>query len=157
MTIYIDVALGGVAIGRAFDGCEDGRQIGIQAFVGVGTGGDGSEQLAGVDEVAFGFNGVIFDFRGDHAIVQLCIVDAVIIGFDVAGKVFADEAIEQRAEYVLLEIPAIDRATDIVGDSPDCSVKCGSFLFFIHIRHGLLSLFLWVGNPNISNTFQGSV
>jgi hypothetical protein len=81
-----------------------------------------ANKLAGVDEVALGLDGVVLDVRGDDAVGQFGVVDAVVTAFDVAGEVFADEAIEQRAEHVLLEVPAIDGATDIVGDLPDAGV-----------------------------------
>ena len=35
-----------------------------------------------------------FDVVGNDAIGQLGVVDAVIVGFDVAGKVFTDKAIK---------------------------------------------------------------
>jgi len=35
--------------------------------------------------------------------------------------VFADEAVEEGAEDVLFEVPAIDGATDVVGDLPDAA------------------------------------
>ncbi len=49
---------------------------------------------ARVDEVALCFNGVVFDFRRNDVVGQLSVLDAVIAGLDVAGKVLTDEAIE---------------------------------------------------------------
>src|SRR5574343_262578 len=118
-----DVTLGGVAVGGCFNGGKDGSQVGVQALIGVGAGCDLGEELAGVDEIALGLDGVVFDLRGDDAIGQLGIVDAVVTAFDVGRKVFADEAIEQGAEYVLLEIPAVDGAAHIVGDLPNAALQ----------------------------------
>jgi hypothetical protein len=59
-------------------------------------------------------------------------VDAVVTAFDVAGKVFADEAIEQGAEHVLLEIPAVDSTAHIVGDLPDPALQFGALLNACH-------------------------
>ena len=78
-----DVALRRIAAGGAFDGGKDGGEIGIQAFVNVGAGGDPGKQLAGIDEIAFGLDGVVFDVRGDDVIGQPGIVDAVVTAFDV--------------------------------------------------------------------------
>jgi hypothetical protein len=84
-----DVALGGVAVGGGFDGGKDVGQIGVQALVGVGVGRDVGEQLAGVDEVALGLDGVVFDLGG---VMTRCrqpacgVVDAVVTAFDVGAK-----------------------------------------------------------------------
>ena len=123
-----DVALGGVAVSGAFNGGKDGGQIGVQACVGVSTGDNSGKQLAWVDKIALGFNGVVFDVRRDYAIGQRCIVDAVVIGLDLAGKVFTDKAIEQRAQDILLKIPAVNGTSDIVGYLPDLALQCGSLL-----------------------------
>ena len=127
-----DIALRWVAVGGAFDGGKDGGQIGVQALVGVGTGGDGGEQLAEVDEVALGFNGIVFDVWCDDLIGKLGVVDAVVTAFDIAGEVFADKAIEQGAEYILFEIPAIHCTSDIVGDLPDLALQCCALLGACH-------------------------
>jgi len=63
-----DVTLRRVAIGGAFNGGKYGGQIGVQALIGVGAFGNIGKQLAWVDEVALGFNGIIFDVRGDNVI-----------------------------------------------------------------------------------------
>jgi hypothetical protein len=55
-------------------------------------------------------------------------VDAVIASLNVAGKVFTDKTVKQRAENVLLKIPAIDRAANIIGDLPDLALQGGALL-----------------------------
>src|SRR5690606_13888294 len=80
-------------------------------------------QLAGIDEVALGLDGIILDIRSDHAVRQLGIVDAVAVALNVAGEVLADEAVEQGVEHVLLEIPAVDRAAYVIGDLPNLSLQ----------------------------------
>jgi hypothetical protein len=77
-------------VGRRFNCSKDARQVGIQAVVGIGAGGDPGKQLAGVDEVTLGFNGVVFNACRDDAVGQLGIADAVVTPFNVGGKVFAD-------------------------------------------------------------------
>lgn len=123
-----DVVFRGVSTGRAFDGAEDGGQIRVQILVVVGALGYIDEELAGIDKIALGLDGIIFDFRSDDLVAQLSIVDALIIGLDVGRKVLADEAIEERAEDILLKIPAIDSATYIVCDLPDLALQGGSLL-----------------------------
>src|SRR5690554_2454131 len=63
-----NILLGRVTTGRGFDSRKDGRQIGIQAFVGIGIFSNVYEQLAGVNKVALGFDGVVFDVWRDHTI-----------------------------------------------------------------------------------------
>ena len=110
---------GGVAIGGTVDSGEDCGQIGVKAFVGVGSAGDVGKELARVDEIAFGFCGIIFDCWGNDRIGERCVLDAFITTFDVTCKVFADKTIEECTQYILFEIPPIDRATNIVGYFPD--------------------------------------
>jgi len=139
-----DIALGWVAVGRAFNGGKNGGQISIQAFVDIGGRSYLGKQLTGVDEIALGLDGVVFDLSGDDAVGQLGIVDAVVTAFDVTGKVFADEAIEQGAEHVLLEIPAVDGATDIIGDLPDAALQFGALLGAGHGVVPVLIRLVWL-------------
>ena len=128
----LDVPLRGVAAGRGLDGAEGGGQVGIQALVAMGAFGDIDEQLAGVDKVALGLDGVVLDFGRDHAVGQLGIVDAVVTGFNIEGEVFADKAVKQGAQHVLLEIPAVYRAAYIVGNGPDLALQGGALLGACH-------------------------
>ena len=50
-------------------------------------------------------------------------VTAVITAFDVVGKVLADEAVEQSAQHVLLEVPAVYGPSYIVGNRPNASLQ----------------------------------
>ena len=45
---------------------------------------------------------------------------------------------KQRAEHVLLEVPAIDGAADIVGDLPDLTLELGALLSTGHAAVSLL-------------------
>ena len=78
--------------------------------------------MAGVDEVAFGFDGVALNSRRDGDVVQYGIVDTRVTTLDVGRKIFANETIEKRTQYVLFEVPAVDRASDFVGDLPDSAL-----------------------------------
>src|SRR5690554_804809 len=126
------VALRWVAVSGGFDDSKDGREIGIQAFVVVGTLGNIDEQLAGVNEVALGFDGIVFDVRRDDAVGQLCVVDAVVIGLDVTGKILADKAVKQGAQHILLEVPAVDRTTYVVSDRPYLALQGCALLGACH-------------------------
>ena len=86
------------------------------------------EQLAGVDEVALGFDGVFFDLWGDDAVGQFGVVDTFVTGLNVGSKVFTDKAIKQSAQYVLLEVPTIHRASYIIGNRPDLALQGGALL-----------------------------
>lgn len=48
-----------------------------------------------------------------------------------AGQVLRDEAVEQHAEHVGLEVPAIHAAAQIVGNAPDGLVQFRPFVFFV--------------------------
>ena len=65
---------------------------------------------------------VFTEIGRDHGIIQSSVVHAVVTSLNVAGKVLADEAVEQGAQHILLEVPAIDGATDFVGDGPDSAL-----------------------------------
>ena len=94
----------------------------MRHHISIGFSRHIDKKLAGGDEVTLGLDGVFANIGCDHGIVQGCIVHAVITAFDVVGKVLADEAIEQSAQHILLEVPAIDSPTDFVGDSPDAAL-----------------------------------
>lgn len=118
-----DVMFGGIAAGRRLDGLEDVGQVRVQAFVGVGLGHDVGEELAGVDEIALGLDGVILGGRNVRVIVSHGgVIDGRVAAGNVIGEVFADEAIEQRAQHVLLEVPAIDGTAHVIGDIPDLAL-----------------------------------
>src|SRR5690606_21056865 len=53
---------------------------------------------------------------------------------------FADEAVEQGAEDILLEVPAIDRATHIIGYLPNLALQGGALLGAGHLRCSCLVL-----------------
>jgi hypothetical protein len=47
-----------------------------------------AEKLTGVNKIALGFDGIVFNVVGDHLICEITIVDAFITAFNVAGEVF---------------------------------------------------------------------
>ncbi len=58
-----------------------------------------------------------------------------------AGEILGDETIEQHAEHVALEVPAVHAAAQVVGDAPDGLVQLGAFGFFV-VCHLTVQLFL---------------
>jgi hypothetical protein len=48
----------------------------------------------GVNKIAFGFDGIVFNVIDDNLICKIAIVDAFITAFNVAGEVFTDKAIK---------------------------------------------------------------
>src|SRR5690554_4518392 len=113
-----DIALGGVATGRGFDSGKNGRQVGVQAFIAMGGFHHIGKQLAGVNKVAFGFYRIVFNVGGNDTVGQFGVVHALVTAFDIGAEVFTDETVKQRAQHVLLKIPAVDRPTHIVGNGP---------------------------------------
>ena len=104
-----DILFRWVAVGRSFQWRQRWwlRSV-FRSFVGVGVFGDDvGKELAGVDEVAFGFNGIVFDVCRDHLIAQRGVMNTVVIGLNIESKVFTDEAVKQGAEDILFEIPAV--------------------------------------------------
>ena len=53
----------------------------------------------------------------------------------VVRQVLRDEAVEQKAQDVALEVPPVHTAAQVVGDAPDCLMQLGSL---DHCRHGVL-------------------
>ena len=80
------------------------------------------KQLTGINKIAFGFNGIVFNGWGNNVIRKFGIMDAIIIGFNVTGKIFADKPVKQGSQHVLLKVPAINGAANIVGDLPDLTL-----------------------------------
>ncbi len=89
----------------------------------MGAGGNIGKQLTRVNKIALGFNRIIFDVVGNDVVAQLGVVDAVITGFHVAGKVFTNKAVKQGAKHILLKVPAIDSTAHIVSDLPDLALQ----------------------------------
>ena len=70
--------------------------------------------------------------------VSECRVSSLmLIGFDVIGKILGNVSVEEHSEYILLEIPAIHVAAQMVGDIPEHAMELCAFRFFLIINsHG---------------------
>jgi len=58
-------------------------------------------------------------FVGDDAIIEFRVGNAFIAAFDIARKVFADEAEEKCTKDVLFEVPSVHRSADDIGGLSD--------------------------------------
>ena len=63
-----NVLFGRIAGGGAFNRGKNFFQLGVELFVLMGFGGNIAKKLAGLDEIAFDFDGIVFDFRRDDAV-----------------------------------------------------------------------------------------
>src|SRR5690606_21010589 len=91
------------------------------------------EELAGVDEIALGLDGVILGGRDVRVIVSHGgVIDGRVAAGNVIGEVLTDEAIEQGAQHVLLEVPAIDGTAHVIGDIPDLALQGGALFIACH-------------------------
>ena len=66
---------------------------------------------------------------GQLHIVKVRVASLALLLVEVCGEVLRDEPIEQHAEHVALEVPAVYGAAQIVGDAPDGLVQLGSLRF----------------------------
>lgn len=107
---------------RSLDGGKGSGEVGVKVGIGVGMLHDVGEELRGADEIALGVDGVFDGFWVDCCFVHVEIVGRAI-GIDILHEVFADEAIEEGAEDILLEVPSIYGSSHIVGDAPDGSME----------------------------------
>ena len=130
----LDGALGVIAHGRGFDGGEDRRQVGVEVGVVVGLRHHHRKELTGVDEIALFARHLVDHSRiGTYFAVGIFLIAFLgIVPFHVGDKVFADEAVEERAEHKLFKVPAVDSAAHFVGDAPNGGLQFGALGDFGH-------------------------
>lgn len=107
---------------RSLDGSKGSGEVGVEVGIGGGMLHDVSKELRGADEIALGVDDFFDGFWVDCCFVHVEIVGRAI-GIDILHEVFADEAIEEGAEDVLLEVPSIYGSSHVVGDAPDSSME----------------------------------
>lgn len=75
------------------------------------------KELAGVDKVALGLDGIIFDVVGNHLVGHRgslrCIASP-----NITGEVFADKAIKIGCPAQTVSVPPIYCSTHLVGNRP---------------------------------------
>ena len=143
----VEQALEVVFAVRALGGCLDVDKDAREGFVEVGILAGASahvgEQLRGQDVEALFLHrlgaaefGVLV---AEGGVVEIGVAGASLLLVEVAGEVLGDETVEQHAEHVALEVPAVHAAAQVVGDAPDGLVQLSAFGFFAVVRHaGLL-------------------
>ncbi len=101
------------------------------------------KKLAGQDEVALGTHKILplilHLFIAQPGIVKIGVTGFPLVAVDVVGEIFGYIAIEQHAQHILLKIPAIHAAPQVIGDPPDGTVKLRAFLFLAIVGHDRLS------------------
>lgn len=107
---------------RSLDGSKGSGEVGVEVGIGGGMLHDVSKELRGADEIALGVDDFFDGFWVDCCFVHVEIVGRAI-GIDILHEVFADEAIEEGAEDILLEVPSIYGSSHVVGDAPDGSME----------------------------------
>ena len=132
-------ALGLAALGGAFNVTENRLQRLVQVLVPSRPGADVAEQLAGQDEEALFLHqplpGLLGLLVGQLGVVKIGIPGLDLAGVDVIAEVFRDVAVEHGAQHVVLEIPAVHRAPQLIRDGPDRPVQLVPLLLFPDISH----------------------
>ena len=132
-------ALGLTALGGAFNVTEDRLQRLVQVLVPSRPGADVAEQLTGQDEEALFLHqplpGLLSLLVGQLGVVKVGITGLDLAGVDVIAEVFRDVAVEHGAQHVVLEIPAVHRAPQLIRDGPDRPVQLVPLLLFPDISH----------------------
>lgn len=107
---------------RSLDGGKGCGEVGVEVGISGGMLHDVSKELRGADEIALGVDDFFDGFWVDCCFGHVEIVGRAI-GIDILHEVFADEAIEEGAKDVLLEVPSIYGSSHVVGDAPDSSME----------------------------------
>ena len=141
----LEVLLGGQAHGRALDGLEDLRHMDVKVLVLLRSLCHVLEELGRQDEVALLLCGALARplcvIVREGRVREVWVSGLVLARVNVLGEVLRDEAAEEEAEDVGLEVPAVHRAAHLVRDSPDCLVEL-SPLGFPVFRRGHCGAFL---------------
>ena len=126
----LEVLLGRATHARPFDRFEDLGNVDVELGVLLGRFGDVLEELGGEDEVALELNQVLADalrlLVGEVGVGEIGVAGSALVLVDVFRQVLGDEAVEQEAQDICLEIPAVHGAADLVGDFPDGFVELGA-------------------------------
>ena len=127
------------ALGRAFNVTEDRLQRLVQVLVPGCPDANVAEQLTGQDEEALFLHqtlpGLLSLLVGQLGVVKVGISGLDLAGVDVVAEVFRDIAVEHGAQHIVLEIPAVYRAPQLIRDGPDRPVELVPLLLFPDISH----------------------
>ena len=118
------------ALGGGFDVAEDAGEGHVEIGVVGGLSTHVLEEFAGEDEETLGLDqtlaGGLGDFVGEFGVVEVGVASLALATVDELGEVLGDVAVEEHAEDVLFEVPAVDGAAQVVGDVPDGAVEFGA-------------------------------
>lgn len=119
----------------------DGLQRFVEVFVQRCALADVGKQLAGQDEKSFCFDQVCPSLLRisvrQGGVVECGVTGLALALVDVVGEVLGNVAVKQHSQNVLLEVPAVHAAPQVVGDAPYGAVKLLALLLFSVIRHGM--------------------
>ena len=73
---------------------------------------------------------------GEVGVVEVDVAGRMLALVDIGGQVLRDEPVEQHAQHIALEVPAIDAAAQVVRDAPDGLVQLCTFGFLRRLSHG---------------------
>ncbi len=145
-----------VRLGRSTDcGCLDVLEGVLEGHVQVlvlsGVPTDVGEQLGRLDEDALLGHDLVLGQDG-LLVVELLVVEVSNAGVahplvDIRRHVLADVAVEKRPEDVLLEVPAVHAASQLVGKGPDSLVQFCSLLCSRHNNYYFLSTSIPSASP----------
>ena len=118
-----EVVFGVGADRRSFNVLEDPCEGLVEVRIVRGTLTDVLEQLGREDVEALLLDRLFASELG-LCVAEPVVVEARVACFafalvDVGGEVLGDEPVEQHAEHVGLEVPAVDGAAEVVRDAPD--------------------------------------
>ena len=134
-----EVVLALAALGGFLDAVERVFQRHVQVFIALGLGAHILEQLRRQDEKALGFHQICPRFLGfgvgELGVVKISIARRNLVGVDIAGQVFGYVAIEHDAQNIGLEVPAVDAASQIIGNGPNGAVELVPLLLFLVVSH----------------------
>ncbi len=107
----------------------------IELGVSLGRLGDVLEELRRKDEVPLLFRntlaGTLRFLVGKADVGETGVARLALARVDILGQVLGDEAVEEEAEDVRLEVPAVNGAAHLVGYSPDRLVELGALGFLV--------------------------
>jgi hypothetical protein len=126
-----------------FDVAEDPGEGLVEVIaVAVGLVADVGEEVCGIDEEPLLLDDVVLDAlsvsAGEATVVEVGVAGVVFALVDEGGDVFGDEAVEQHAEDVGLEVPPVDAASQVVSHAPDGLVQFCTFSHSAVFAHLLI-------------------
>ena len=122
-----DVVLGAGAYGRCLNVSEDPRQRLVEVLIVPSALANVREEVTGQDVKALLLHRLLTTELGigvaQVAVVEVGVASLPLGCVEVCSQVLGDEPVEQHPKDVSLEVPSVDTAAKVVGDSPDGLVK----------------------------------